>query len=79
MPDEQAAWFYMWGGRGYHQSGQGTDVPGKRNIIERHSEYIESERKRGKIPTGDIHLKPAWQKPYDKMLEDYVKSKSTTN
>ena len=20
MPDSEASWFYMWGGRGYHQS-----------------------------------------------------------
>lgn len=74
MPEEQAAWFYMWGGRGYHQSGQGTDKPGKRNIIERHSEYIENQRKKGKIPTGDIHLKPKWNKDYAQMLKDFIKN-----
>ena len=25
LPDNEASWFYMWGGRGYHQSGMGTD------------------------------------------------------
>lgn len=79
MPDHEASWFYMWGGRGYHQSGQGTDDEIKPNIIQRHSAWIESLRAKGEIPTGDIHLVPAWQKPYDKMLEDYVKSKSATN
>lgn len=72
MPDDQASWFYMWGGRGYHQSGQGTDVPGRPNIIQRHSEHIESLRKAGKIPTGDIHLNPHWNKDYKQMLLDYV-------
>jgi len=79
MPDNEASWFYMWGGRGYHQSGEGTDDEIKPNIIQRHSAWIESLRAKGEIPTGDIHLVPAWQKPYDKMLEDYVKSKSATN
>ena len=72
MPDSEASWFYMWGGRGYHQSGQGTDDETKPNIIQRHSEFVESLRVKGKIPTGDIHLVPAWKKPYDKMLEDYI-------
>jgi len=74
MPDEQAAWFYMWSGRSYHQSGQGPDIPGKKNIIEKHSEHIENERKRGKIPTGDIHLEPKWNKDYAQLLKDYIKN-----
>ena len=72
MPDNEASWFYMWGGRGYHQSGEGTDDEIRPNIIQRHSAWIESLRAKGEIPTGDIHLVPAWQKPYDKMLEDYI-------
>lgn len=72
MPDSEASWFYMWGGRGYHQSGEGTDDETKPNIIQRHSAWIESLRSKGEIPTGDIHLIPAWQKPYDKMLKDFV-------
>jgi len=79
MPDSEASWFYMWGGRGYHQSGMGTDDESKPNIIQRHSEWIESLRVKGEVPTGDIHLVPAWQKPYDKMLENYVKNKSSIN
>lgn len=74
MPDNEASWFYMWGGRGYHQSGEGTDDETKPNIIQRHSAWIESLRAKGEIPTGDIHLVPAWQKPYDKMLEDFINS-----
>tara|TARA_R110000744_G_scaffold283876_1_gene395233 strand:+ start:63 stop:821 length:759 start_codon:yes stop_codon:yes gene_type:complete len=74
LPKSEASWFYMWGGRGYHQSGQGTDVPGRPNIIERHSEHIESLRKQGLIPTGEIDLIPKWNKDYQGMLNDFVKN-----
>jgi hypothetical protein len=70
--DEECSWFYMWGGRGYHQSGQGTDKPGKKNIIERHSEYIEQQRKKGIIPTGNIYLEPKWNKDYAQMLKNFI-------
>ena len=76
MDDKDASWFYMWGGRGYHQSGQGTDRPGRPNIIQRHSAHIEQLRMLKKIPTGRIELKPNWKKDYKKMLEDHVRNKS---
>lgn len=72
-PKDEASWFYMWGGRGYHQSGQGTDTADRPNIIQRHSAHIESLRKKGEIPTGDIHLNPHWNKDYAQMLKDFVK------
>ena len=72
MPKEDASWFYMWGGRGYHMSGQGDDLPGKPNVIQRHSLHIESLRLRGKIPTGDVILKPHWNKDYKQMLIDFL-------
>jgi len=71
-PKEEISWWYMWGGRGYHMSGQGDDVEGKQNIIQRHSTHIESLRKKGKIPTGDVELKPHWKKDYSKMLKDFI-------
>lgn len=71
-PNEECSWFYMWGGRGYHQSGQGTDVEDRPNIIQRHSEYIEGLRKKNLIPTGDVQLNPHWNKDYAQMLKDYV-------
>lgn len=70
---EEASWFYMWGGRGYHQSGQGYDIPGKPNIIQRHSAYIEDLRKKGVIPTGIIKLNPHWKKDYKLMLKEFCK------
>lgn len=72
MFKEDASWFYMWGGRGYHMSGQGHDVPGKANAIQRHSLYIENLRAQGKIPTGEILLKPHWNKDYKQMLKDFL-------
>ena len=72
MPKEDASWFYMWGGRGYHMSGQGHDKPGQSNVIQRHSLYVENLRKQGKIPTGDVQLRPYWKKDYPQMLKDFL-------
>ena len=72
MPKEEASWFYMWGGRGYHMSGQGHDKPGKANVIQRHTLHIENLRLRGKVPTGDIPLSPNWKKDYAQMLKDFL-------
>jgi hypothetical protein len=78
--DADVSWFYMWGGRGYHQSGQGHDVPGKPNVIQRYSEYIETLRAAGKIPTGEIVLKPNWEKDYNvKLLEFLNKQHASRN
>ena len=74
MPHSEASWFYMWGGRGYHQSGMGTDDGSRPDIIKRHSAHVESQRKAGKIPTGDVHLVPSWKQDYKQMLKDYVSS-----
>ena len=71
-PNEECSWFYMWGGRGYHQSGQGTDDGTRPNIIQRHSSYIEQLRSQGRIPTGKIQLIPRWKKNYAKMLHDFI-------
>jgi hypothetical protein len=72
MPESEASWFYMWGGRGYHQSGQGTDTADKPNIIQRHSDYIEDLRRKGQIPTGNVYLNPHWNKDYVQMLKDFI-------
>ena len=79
MPHHEASWFYMWGGRGYHQSGQGTDDGTRPNIIQRHSAHIEQLRKKGLIPTGDINLVPKWNKDYAQMLKDYVSNTHTSS
>ena len=73
-PKEEASWFYMWGGRGYHMSGQGYDKPGQMNVIERHSLHIEKLRVQGKIPTGRVELKPTWKYDYPKVLQSYLKA-----
>lgn len=72
MPNEKASWFYMWGGRGYHMSGMGTDTSDRANVIERHSNHVESLRVKGLIPTGDVHLNPHWKLDYQKQLEEHV-------
>ena len=74
LPNEEASWFYMWGGRGYHMSGQGHDKPGKMNAIQRHSMFIESLKSKGLIPTGIVNLKPNWKQDYKQLLKDYLAS-----
>ena len=78
-PKEEASWFYMWGGRGYHMSGQGHDKPGQPNVIQRHSAHIENLRMQGKIPTGEVNLNPNWKHDYTQMLKDYVSRLHNTN
>ena len=72
-PDEEVSWFYMWGDRSYHMSGEGTDHPEKLNVIQRHSNYIEQLRKDGKVPTGFITLNPNWKKDYIQILKNSLK------
>jgi glycosyltransferase involved in cell wall biosynthesis len=71
-PDSEVSQIYNWGNGSYHLSGQGRDKPDRKNIIQRHTEHIENLRKKGKIPTGDIELKPHWNRAYDKLLKDYI-------
>jgi glycosyltransferase involved in cell wall biosynthesis len=70
--DKDVSWFYMWGGRSYHMSGQGTDTEDRPNAIERHSAHIEYHRKLGTIPTGFIQLNPYWKQDYKKLLHDFI-------
>jgi hypothetical protein len=62
----------MWGGRGYHMSGMGTDTSDRANVIQRHSNHVETLRKQGKIPTGEVILNPSWKLDYEQLLKDYV-------
>ena len=63
---EDVGWVYRWGGMQnvYHQSGQGTDIPNRPNIVERHKVHIERLRKQGIIPIGDVELLPRWEHDY---------------
>ena len=70
--DCDVSWFYMWGGRSYHMSGQGTDDETKPNILIRHSEHIENLRSQGLIPTGVITLSPKWNLDYQSLLKQYL-------
>ena len=78
-PDNEVSHFYRWatpqselGLGNYHQSGQGTDTPDRKNIVQRNSEYIESQRRLGKVPIGIIDLIPAWKRDYSQLLKDYI-------
>lgn len=70
--NENVSWFYMWGGRGYHMSGQGYDTADKPNVIQRHSEHVEGRRQRGEIPTGVVLLSPNWKQDYKKLLHEFI-------
>lgn len=67
--------FYRWRMPNlYHQSGMGVDDETKfPSIIERHQKHIEGLRKRGLIPTGEVILEPHWNRPYDEMLNNFMK------
>jgi glycosyltransferase involved in cell wall biosynthesis len=71
--DNEVSWFYMWGGRGYHMSGMGTDTSDRANVIQRHSNHVETLRKQGKIPIGEIELLPNWKIDYQLQLNEYVR------
>ena len=71
-PNEEVCWGYYWGNRSYHSSGLGRDDETRPNVIVRHSEYIESLRLQGLIPTGDVELKPKWNKNYSELLKNYI-------
>ena len=73
-PDDEVSWFYRWSmpsEQVYHQSGNGTDTPGRPNIIQRHSAHIEKLRLQGLIETGRVFLVPEWKKNYKQLLIDY--------
>lgn len=71
-PDDEVSWMYLWGGRSYHMSGQGSDNKTKENILVRHSRHIENLKNSGKIPLGDIQLKPKWNIDYIELLNNYI-------
>ena len=76
-PDNEVSWIYYWGDRSYHMSGRGPDNgDDKPNVIIRHSEYIESQRQLGNIPTGDIKLDPKWEFNYIKKVKDFIEGQN---
>lgn len=78
--DDEVSWFYRWGGIDvYHQSGQGHDVKGKPNAIQRHSLFIEQKRAKGEIPTGVVELNPHWKYDYIQMLKQFNENKQANN
>ena len=72
-PASEVSWFYSWGNGSYHMSGMGTDHDGRPNVVQRHSAHIEQMRQEGRIPTGDIELKPRWNQDYFAMLSEYCR------
>lgn len=74
-PDDEVSWIYYWGNRSYHMSGLGADNGSdKPNVIIRHSEYIESQRLLGNIPTGTVKLEPKWEYNYTEKVKSFCKN-----
>jgi hypothetical protein len=74
--EDKVSWFYRWfmpSANTYHQSGQGTDVEGRRNIVERHIEHIERLRVEGIVPIGTLVLEPVWKNDYKQLLINFLK------
>ena len=67
-PKEEASWIYVWGGRGWHASYGGPHLKLK------HAAYIEKLRTKGRIPIGEIELKPNWKQDYIKKFADFCES-----
>lgn len=71
-PRNEASWFYIWADRSYHMSGGGRDDDSRPNVIQRHSQYIESLRVQNLIPTGVVKLEPRWNRNYEQILKEYL-------
>lgn len=70
--DKDVSWWYRWGMNNYNQSGMGHDNNNEENIIIRHARFLEGERRAGRIPTGDIELKPHLNMDYEGLLNKYL-------
>lgn len=75
-PNEEVSYIYYWSYRSYHMSGLGSDKDNtsRPNALIRHSEYVESQRLLGNIPTGDVILNPRWEVDYIDLHKKFVES-----
>lgn len=76
-PDNEVSWIYMWGGRTYHLSGYAGQ--NKKEVINAYRDYIEQQKNKGKIQTGDVILNPNWKKDYINLLKHHIVGKHTSN
>jgi len=78
-PDNEVSWWYRWAlpVPTYHQSGMGTDTPDRLDVVQRNSMFIEEQRIKGLIPTGEIKLIPKWNENYQKLLTNYIEKNGT--
>lgn len=72
-PPRESSWFYGWRNGSYHMSALGTDHDGRADVVSRHSAHIDELRRAGRIPTGDIELKPHWNQDYAALLAEYCR------
>lgn len=72
------SWIYRWATPTknsvgcYHLSGGGDFVEGREDIRIRNFKYLEGLRKKGKLPVGDIHLKPKWKYNYIDLVKSHL-------
>lgn len=70
-PPAEVSWFYSWRNGSYHMSGMGSDDATRPSVVQRHAAHIEELRRAGRIPTGDIELKPNWSRDYASLLAEH--------
>lgn len=69
---EIPSWIYKWGQpMVYHLSGEGADTKSKKNVVQRHREYLQSIE--NYIPKGDVIIFPTWELNYKKLVEEHLK------
>jgi hypothetical protein len=69
---------YSWQNSVYHTSGQGDDIAGRASGHDRIGEFTRNQVIAGRVPTGDIALKPHLQFDYPAMARDFVRRNTQT-
>lgn len=79
MPENKdISWLYRWSLPKvndvgcYHQSGMGDEVEGRDPAHIRNFNYLESLRKKNKLPVGNIILKPKWRRDYVQLVKSHL-------
>lgn len=66
-------YLYRWGGTGtFHLSGFGRDQPGATTGNDKVELFVRKQIDAGRVPTGEIELRPRWCRDYVAMARDYV-------
>lgn len=75
LQPEEVSLVYHWGNSCYHTSGLGNDKSGQKSAHDRIHEFTMQGVRSGKIPTGEILLKPATRHNYTGMIREFFGKK----